>query len=265
MPGIITLTTDFGAHGPFVGVMKAVILRHAPGATIIDLTHEVSNWWCAEAGFWLARAHRYFPAGTLHLAVVDPGVGSERRIIAAAHEEQLFLAPDNGILTMIPGLAQHARIHRLSEDWRARQGWPEPSRTFHGRDIFAPLAAALVAGHVQIEDIGPAITDPQRAALAEARGDGTTLRGQVVTIDSWGNLITNIDERLLHTFAEPLVAIGDRCLTLIETYSAASPGMLHALINSFGVLEIASNRGNAAELTGAKRGDVVTVRERSSG
>jgi S-adenosylmethionine hydrolase len=262
---IITLTTDFGARGPFVGVMKAVILRHAPGATIIDLTHEVAPCWCGEAGFWLARTYRYFPAATVHLAVVDPGVGSERRIIAAAHDEQLFLAPDNGILTMIPGLAQRARVHRLSEGWRQHQGWPEPSRTFHGRDIFAPLAAALVTGRARIEDIGPAITDPQRAALAEAEGDGATLRGQVVTIDTWGNLITNIDERLLHEFTEPLVAIGERHLTLTQTYSAAAPGMLHALINSFGVVEIASSRGNAAEVTGAKRGDVVTVRERSSG
>ena len=135
---IITLTTDFGSQGPFVGVMKGVILGRLPDARIVDLNHEIPAHWPVEAGFWVQRSYRYFPAGTVHVAIVDPGVGTTRSIIAARHDGHLFLAPDNGLLQPLLG-SRPAHCHRLADDWLRRQGWPSPSNTFHGRDIFAPL------------------------------------------------------------------------------------------------------------------------------
>lgn len=155
MAPVITLTTDFGLSGPFVGVMKGAILRRLPNAQILDLTHEIPAHWSVEAGFWLARSFRYFPLGTVHVAVVDPGVGTQRSIIAAEHAGHVFLGPDNGLLQPLLG-PNPAHCHRLSDSWLQQQGWPKPSATFHGRDLFAPLAAELAGGRVGVQDIGPA-------------------------------------------------------------------------------------------------------------
>jgi S-adenosyl-L-methionine hydrolase (adenosine-forming) len=144
--GVITITTDFGHKGPFVGVMKGRILTRFAEAKIIDLTHEIVVHWPAEAGFWLARSFEYFPTGTVHVAVVDPGVGTSREIVAVTARGHIFLAPDNGLLAPIVGRHPDANIVRFNATQLARFGVTRPSATFHGRDIFAPIAAELAAG-----------------------------------------------------------------------------------------------------------------------
>lgn len=259
MNPIITLTTDFGHKGPFVAVMKGVILRHAPDTHIIDLTHEIHVHWPAEAGFWLSRAYRYFPAGTVHMAVVDPGVGTERNIVALEFDGHVFVAPDNGLLPAVFENGGHFKAWRMSDEWHAAQGWPTPSNTFHGRDIFAPLAAAIATGRVRPADIGPAVPELIPSLLEEPAREGRELRGCVVTIDHFGNLITNIDERHLADLRRPLIRVAGRQFTLQQTYGRVQPGDFLALINSFGVVEIARAEGSAADGLGLGRGAPVFV------
>lgn len=259
MSGVITLTTDFGHKGPFAAVMRGVILARAPEARIIDLTHEIHVHWPAEAGFWLARAYPYFAPGTVHIAVVDPGVGTSRDILAAEHQGHVFLAPDNGLLAQMIEDNPAAAVYRLDEDWRRQQDWPAPSHTFHGRDIFAPLAADLASGRTVPADIGPATTDIVPSLLEPPDVSGDTVKGCVVTLDNFGNLITNIDASLLASFTSARVQAAGRSLPLLDTYGQTKPGEFLALINSFGVLELACAEGNAADRLGLGRGAPVVV------
>jgi S-adenosylmethionine hydrolase len=259
MTGAITLTTDFGHKGPFVAVMRGVILARAPTARVIDLTHEIHVHWPAEAGFWLSRAYAYFPSGTVHVAVVDPGVGTSRDILAAEHGGHVFLAPDNGLLDQVLESADGARIYRLDEHWRRQRDWPVPSHTFHGRDIFAPLAADIVNGTVRPADIGPAATDIVPSLLEPPQVTSSEIRGTVVTIDHFGNLITNIDGALLDGLENARVQAAGRRLALLDTYGQVRPGDFLALVNSFGVLELACAEGNAADRLGLGRGAPVVV------
>lgn len=257
MAQCITLTTDFGDAGPFVGVMKAVIEGHAPEARIRDLTHRIAPCEPGEAGFWLARCWHYFAPGSVHVAVVDPGVGTGRAILAGEHGGHVFLAPDNGILPMIVPAA--TRLHTVSAAWLARQGWGTPSRTFHGRDIFAPLAAAMLTGRATLPDLGPVCSNPVPAAIpAPVIGRGR-ISGRVAAIDTWGNLITNIEAGALADLHEVCITVGHRDLPLTETYGSAPPGTLLALVNSFDVLEIAWREGNAAAMLNLSHGARVTV------
>lgn len=258
----ITLTTDFGHEGPFVAVMKGAILSGLPEARIIDLTHEIHAHWPAEAGFWLARAYPWFPQGTVHIAVVDPGVGTERDIVALEHDGHVFIAPDNGLLPA--ALAGRARAFRLSQEWLRDRNWPTPSATFHGRDIFAPLAAGIAGGRVQIDEIGPpAGTLVPSLAEPESLGDGR-ISGIVVAIDHFGNLITNIDADHVLELDTPEVRVAGRVLRLRRTYGDESPGEYLALINSFRAVEIARAEGSAAEGLGLGRGTPVEVVESGS-
>ncbi len=257
MSPVITLTTDFGSAGPFVAIMKAVIGRHAPGAAIADLTHQVAPCNPGEAGFWIAHSYRHFPAGSVHVAVVDPGVGTARAILAAIHDDHVFLAPDNGILPMI--IPEGTPLHALADDWPGRRAWPAASASFHGRDIFAPLAAALLAGTARPADIGPQRRHPVAAALPPASRHDGVVTGQVVALDNWGNLITNIGAALIAGLPTPRISIGHRNVRLFATYGEAPPGALLALVNSFGVVEIAWREGNAAELLQVGRGAQVSV------
>ena len=253
----ITLTTDFGHKGPFVAVMKGVILQHAPDARVIDMTHEIHAHWPAEAGFWLSRSYRYFPTGTVHVAVVDPGVGTERYIVAVEHDGHVFLAPDNGLLAAVAG--DDFRAWRLSDEWRRQQDWPNPSATFHGRDIFAPLAAGIATGRISPSDIGPQLNELVPSLVEEPDVDSNGIRGSIITIDHFGNLITNIDERLVAALARPRVRVAGLDLTLHATYGNVRPGDFLALINSFGVVEIARAEGSAADALGMGRGAPVIV------
>ena len=225
--GVVTLTTDFGLKDPFVGVMKGQLAARFPAVRIIDLTHEIPAHWPAEAGFWLARSFRYFPAGTVHVAVVDPGVGSAREIAAIEADGHLFLAPDNGLLAPVADAATEVTLRHVAPDTLARVGIHAPSATFHGRDIFAPLAAALAAGRLQPANLGPRVT--------------------------------NIEPRHLRGLAHPVVRVAGREFALRRTYSDVRPGEYLALVNSFGVVEVAQAERSAAEGLGLARGAPVVV------
>lgn len=260
--GVITITTDFGHQGPFVATMKGRILCHMPEARIIDVTHEVPVYWPAEAGFWLARAYHYFPSGTVHVAVVDPGVGTKRDIISVQADDHFFLAPDNGLLAPIISRVPSAVIHKLDlAAISARLRLPIPSATFHGRDIFAPIAAHMAAGRLTIADLGPRTDEHVPSWVDEPTVSGEQVSGVVITIDHFGNLITNIDASLIQRFVRPVVRTGGHTFPMRRTYGDAKPGDFLALINSFGVLEIARAEQSAAEALGLGRGAPVTVSE----
>jgi hypothetical protein len=257
--GVVTLTTDFGLQDPFVGVMKGQLVARFAAVRIIDVTHEIPAHWPAEAGFWLARAYRYFPAGTVHVAVVDPGVGSAREIAAVESDGHLFLAPDNGLLAPVVDAAAGSTLRHVAPEALVRLGIDAPSATFHGRDIFAPLAAALAAGRVAPVDLGPEVADLVPGWIEDPVAAAGQVSGTVVTIDHFGNLITNIEQRHLQGLAHPVVRVGGREIALRRTYSDVRPGDYLALVNSFGVLEIARAERSAAEGLGLARGAPVVV------
>jgi S-adenosyl-L-methionine hydrolase (adenosine-forming) len=259
--GVITVTTDFGHQGPFVGVMKGCILRRFPAARIIDLTHEIVVHWPAEAGFWVARAFPFFPPGTVHVAVVDPGVGTSRDILAAEAAGHFFLAPDNGLLANVMSRCPEGRVMRLTTASLGRLGIDHPSATFHGRDIFAPLAAELAAGRCTPGDLGEPVETLVPSWVEDPAVEPASVAGVVISIDHFGNLITNIDAGLLERFRVPVVHAGSHAFPLLRTYGDTPPGQYLALINSFGVVEIARAEHNAAESLGLSRGAPVVVRD----
>jgi S-adenosylmethionine hydrolase len=257
---IVTITTDFGHQGPFVATMKGMILTRLPDARIIDVTHEVPVYWPAEAGFWLARSYRYFPAGSVHIAVVDPGVGTSRDIIAIEADAHAFLAPDNGLLAPIVARAESVSIRRIDlAAIRSRLSLARPSATFHGRDIFAPIAAEIAAGRISVAELGPEIEDIVPSWVDDPTVTNDQVAGVVITIDHFGNLITNIDAETIQRFAQPVVRTGGHVFPLKRTYGDVTPGEFLALINSFGVVEIARAEQSAAEALGLGRGAPVIV------
>jgi S-adenosylmethionine hydrolase len=261
--GVVTITTDFGHRGPFVGTMKGVMLHRQPQLKLIDLTHEVHVHWPAEAGFWLERAYAYFPRGTVHLAVVDPGVGTSREVLLVVGDGHLFLAPDNGLLAGViartGGTAiavDHARLTGLGID--------RLSATFHGRDLFAPLAAALAGGRVSPRALGRETRDFIPSLIEAPRWRSGELHGVVITTDHFGNLITNIERGALERFRNPRIRAAGHDIGLVRTYGDVAPGTLLALINSFEVLEIACAEQQAARMLGLGRGGPVVVTEAPS-
>jgi S-adenosyl-L-methionine hydrolase (adenosine-forming) len=261
--GVITITTDFGHQGPFVGVMKGCILTRFPAARIVDLTHEILVHWPAEAGFWLARAYPYFPVGTVHAAVVDPGVGTSRDIVAVRAGGHYFLAPDNGLLAPVVSRTGDALIVRVGVAELAHLGIHRPSATFHGRDIFAPLAAELAAGRCEPAALGETVSTLVPSWVDEPSVEARSVTGVVISIDHFGNLITNIDAALIERFRLPLVHAGNHAFPLLRTYGDARPGEYLALLNSFGAVEIARAEDSAAEGLGLSRGAPVVVRDRT--
>ena len=258
--GVITITTDFGHQGPFVATMKGRVLTRWPQARIIDVTHEAPVYWPAEAGFWLARAYPYFPEGSVHIAVVDPGVGTRREILAVVADGHCFLAPDNGLLAPLVRRARTCEVRRLDvERVMARLQLPPASATFHGRDIFAPIAAEVAAGRVRPIELGPVMRDIVPAWVDEPSVSPDQVSGVVITIDHFGNLITNIDGSLIQAFRNPAVRTGGHSFSIRRTYGDVRPGDYLALINSFGVLEIARAEQSAAEALGLGRGAPVVV------
>jgi S-adenosyl-L-methionine hydrolase (adenosine-forming) len=269
MQRIITLTTDFGTRDEFVGVMKGVILDINPQAIIVDITHDIAPQNIEQGAFLFANAMQYFPANAIHVVVVDPGVGSARRPMAVQLGETFFVAPDNGVLsrTLAPhasaGVTFHASlpiraIHLTNPTYFLRR----VSATFHGRDIFAPVAAHLSLG-VPLEELGEPIDDwVKLSACANAARFGEEIVGCVVHIDCFGNAITNIGEELLAGMdrARVVVRIGAHALRGIKpTYAAAAPGEAVALISSSWQIEIAVRDGNAAQTLGIRIGDEVVV------
>jgi len=260
--GIITLTTDFGHEGSYVGVMKGVILSRLPDARIIDISHTIHAHYPPEAGFWLARSWRYFPVGSVHVAVVDPGVGTDRSILVAESNGHIFIAPDNGLLQpVLMDSNSSPLIYQLSEAWRETLDWPASSATFHGRDIFAPLAAAIACNQVKPADVGPAASSIMPCATGAPLLAGNEASGVIIAIDRFGNLITNIDSDLLNAFRIPVVHAAGSSFRFHRTYGNCEPGEYMALINSFGVVEISCVESSAAEALGLCRGEPVTIRD----
>ncbi len=264
--GVLTLTTDFGHQGPFVATMKGRILGRLPDARIIDITHEILVYWPAEAGFWLERSYEYFPVGTVHVAVVDPGVGTRRDILLVVRDGHLFLAPDNGLLAPIvarkpTAASPMALAYKLEPQLFARFGLGPASATFHGRDIFAPLAAELASGRCAPEQIGVPTTDIVPSWIDEPTDTGKQVTGIVIAIDHFGNLITNIDGSRVQRFRGPIVRTGNHEFPLKRTYGDSQPGEYLALVNSFNVVEIARAEQSAAEGLGVGRGAPVSIVE----
>jgi len=263
--GIITLTTDFGTRDPFVGVMKGSILSRWPEAKIIDLTHEILVHWPAEAGFWLARSFEYFPRGSVHVAVVDPGVGTKRDVAIVEADGHLFLAPDNGLLAPLSNRTQQFKAYRLELHRLPHLGLGSPSATFHGRDIFGPIAAELASGRLRPHQAGSELRELVPAWVDEPQVEAGRIAGAVITVDHFGNLITNIDAALLTQFRRPSVRTGGHELPLNRTYGDGRPGEYMALINAFRVVEIARAEGSATLGLGLGRGAHVEVIEGETG
>ena len=261
---LITLTTDFGHIGPFIGVMKGVILGHCPNATIVDLTHECLVHWPVEAGFWIARSYSFFPEGTIHLAVVDPGVGTQRGLLIIHFRGHLFLGPNNGLFSEIAA-QDDALVRLVSPSVISAFKLDNDSNTFHGRDILSPIAAALAAERLRFEDCGPICEDWVGDIIEMPEILSRVVTGQVVTIDNFGNLITNIARDDFSHIKEPQVLAGGEYIILKNTYGNVEPGKFLALINSIEMLEIACSERNATEALGIGRGSPIKVIEKNVG
>lgn len=257
--GVITITTDFGHKGPFAAVMKGVIISRFPAAQVIDLAHDIPAQWPPEAGFWVSRSYQYFPRGSVHIAIVDPGVGTERDILIVEYDGHYFMAPDNGLLAQMLDDADDAAVFKLDINALDRLGIGVPSATFHGRDIFAPIAAELAAGTTRPVAIGKATCEWIPAWLDAPEAIDGSVSGVIVTVDTFGNLISNIDATLIDGFAEPVAHIAGHQIRMLTTYGRAKPGEYLALINSFGVVEIAKAEGDAADGLGSERGAPVSL------
>jgi S-adenosylmethionine hydrolase len=261
LPNLITLTTDFGLQDAFVGQIKGAILRRNIDARIIDLTHAIHPHDILAAAVTIRSSYHYFPKESVHMVVVDPGVGSQRHIIALMADNHLFLAPDNGILTFLLRDKKIQAVHRVAN----RSLFPsEISATFHGRDIIAPVAAALADGF-GLSDVGPPIDikDCVQLDVPRTQLDEHGITGRVIHIDRFGNIQTTITSANISLYQPASFAgifIRSKKINAISsTYSDSAPGDLLAVIDSAGHLEIAVNRGNAAEQIDCKIGDPVTV------
>lgn len=257
-PPIITLLTDFGLRDAYTGVMKGVILGVCPEARLVDLSHEVPPQNVAAGALLLRSAAPYFPAGTIHVAVVDPGVGGRRAAILVQTPRAIFVGPDNGLLHPA---ATAFGVQRVIELSRSEYHLPEVSRTFHGRDVFAPVAAHLACG-VAPDAFGaprPGLR-PLSLPLPSRTADG--VRGEVIHVDHFGNLVTNLTRQdIVFPGREVSVSIaGVAPIPLVGTYDEAEVGELLALIGSGGNLEIAVRQGSAAERLVAAPGAAVLVR-----
>jgi hypothetical protein len=260
MRPVIALLSDFGARDHYAGTMKGVMLGICPDVTLVDITHDVPPHDLLEAALQLAATYRYFPAGTIFLTVVDPGVGSGRRGIAAEAGDYRFVAPDNGVLTAVFRDAAPKRVVELTERRYAR---PTVSRTFEGRDRFAPAAAWLAKG-IQLSALGRPLTDFQRLELAVPVVTEDAVRGAVLHVDRFGNLVTNIDRRTFETLARSgalqVTAAGTPVGRIVGTYAEIQPGEVCALFGSTDHLELAANSASAGDVLGLGRGAAVDVR-----
>jgi hypothetical protein len=245
--GVITLTTDFGLSDPYVGIMRGVILSINPEARLIDISHQIRAGDILHAGSLIQEAYHFFPKGTVHVGVVDPGVGTNRRPIAIEIDSHVFVGPDNGLFWPIITNHEDTKIIHLTE---RNYFLPQVSRTFHGRDIFAPVAAHLSLGLDMLE-MGRTISDPTPLRLPTPQQKGDILYGQVIREDHFGNLITNIYRKDLERFLgqnRPIIRIENFIIEGVSnTYSEAAVGEALALIGSSNLLEIAVNLGRARD------------------
>jgi S-adenosylmethionine hydrolase len=261
---IITLLTDFGWGDGHIGAMKGVILDINPDCCIIDLAHQVTPHDVMGTAFVLGQTYSFYPSGTIHLVVVDPGVGSSRKPLVLKTRDYLFVGPDNGCFTLVLRQEQNVQAYELAEQ---RFRLPRVSQTFHGRDIFAPAAAHLSL-HIAPEEMGPAvdISDLTRLSIPEPLLDGEGLLGEVIRVDSFGNLITNISQQDLEGFVpDGLIEIeirGERIKGLKRSYEEGKAGEIIALWGSAGLLEIAFKERNLYRELGWGRGEKVWLRKK---
>lgn len=263
---IITLLTDFGLRDSYVAEMKAVILSICPEANIVDISHEVRKFDIQMGAFLLARAARFFPKGTIHLAVIDPGVGTERRPIIVETERSLYVGPDNGLLMLS---AHREGIKHIYTIVNRKYMLREVSRTFHGRDIFSPAAAYLAKGVPPFE-FGPEIFDPVMPSFVKPKIiSKTTVEGVIMHIDDFGNMITNIalDELRALGIEEDdtiIIEVGGREfeLKLCKAYAEAQLNAPLTIIGSCGFLEISVNQGDASKFFGVNLGEKISIRKK---
>ena len=263
MSAIITLTSDFGVRDAFTASIKGVILKINPQAHIVDLTHEVAPQDIWEAAFTLKSAYSYFPKGTVHFAVVDPGVGTSRRPIIVVTESYYFVGPDNGLFTLIYQEAERLRVHHITA---GHYFLPNPGPTFHGRDVFAPVAAWLAKG-IPSGNFGDEITDYMKLSVPMPKVAANTIDGHVVHIDRFGNLITSITHKILrslltegtHPGAVSISIVGREIKGFKKFYAEAAPGEPSAIINSDGIVEIFVYKQSARIVLSAKRGEIVRL------
>lgn len=259
---IVTFTTDFGLSDPFVGVMHGVVLNIHSETTVVDICHAVASYDLMDGAWTIAQAYRFFPARTVHVVIVDPGVGGQRRPIIVETENYVFVAPDNGVLSMVEAREEKFVVRHVT----AERYFVQPvSQTFHGRDIFAPIAGWLSKG-VAAAEFGPEITDYVRLPLPQVEHVGeNSLRGAVLKVDKFGNLITNISEvdapaLFGGNVPEVSILIAGRTITRVcHSYSNGAEDEIFAIVGSSGYLEIAAKQSSAAEKLAATVGTPIGV------
>jgi S-adenosyl-L-methionine hydrolase (adenosine-forming) len=260
---IITLTTDFGLNDHFIGAMKGVILEIAPDSQIVDISHAVQPFDILDGALTISQAYSYFPAGTVHMVIVDPGVGTTRRPVILTGDRHMFVAPDNGVLSLIYDREERLSVRHVTAEHYFLQS---PSNTFHARDIFAPVAAYLAKG-VDPDRFGEEIDDYVRFSAPRPKPvDERTLRGIVLKVDRFGNLITNITPQDAPELFDttPLnfkISIGAKtqATRMCRNYAEGGPGEVFGILGSMGFLEVATNRGSAYQLLGAGKGSEVNL------
>lgn len=262
MQRLVTFTTDFGLNDHYVGAMKGVILNINPAAQLVDISNSVQSYDVLEGALTVAQAYRYFPTNTVHLVVVDPGVGTTRRPLLVVAEKHIFIAPDNGVLSFVYEQEERLSVRHITSEHYFQQ---PVSNTFHGRDIFAAVAGYLSKG-VEVGKFGEEVTDFVRFAAPKPKpaGDGT-VKGLVLKVDKFGNLVTNIrpDDAPALFQPEPpefkIVVGKTEVLKMKAAYAQGAPGEVFGILGSMGFLEIATNRGAANRAVGADKGSDVTV------
>lgn len=252
---IITLTTDYGTNDHLVGVLKGVILSINPDVSIVDITHNVIAQDILDGALTIGQAYKYFPSKTIHLVIVDPGVGTARRPVLVAGDQHYFIAPDNGVLSSVYDQSEALYVWNIISEHYFRQ---PVSNTFHGRDIFAPVAAWLSKSW-QTASFGEAITDFVRFSIPKPKTAGNTIKGIVLKVDHFGNLVTNLTAADAPAFTAAdgkfTIKVGNGQVTkMVPTFAGGGAGEVVAFIGSSGYIEIAVNKGNAARTLAAARG-----------
>ena len=264
MKKVITLLTDFGLRDPYVGAMKGVILSICPDANIVDISHEIRKFDIRQGAYVLAASAPFFPKGTIHVGVVDPGVGTSRKAIIIETKKSFYIGPDNGLLTLA---ALREGVKKVVQITNSKYMLPRVSRTFHGRDIFAPAAAYLANG-VPIENFGPLLEEYEILSFSKPHVRKDQIEGEIIYVDGFGNIVTNIYSEILEKVGiseedKIKVLLNDKLgkvLKICKAYNEVKKGEFLAIIGSGNFLEISINQGNAAKKLNVKEGTKIKIK-----